>query len=75
MADVDPILALRELIRKRFIELATEMPQKYRRALKEILDQVVTQILNLQEEVEELRRRSAQPKKAAPIKKLTKAKR
>jgi hypothetical protein len=74
MADVDPILALRELIRKRFVELATEMPQKSRRALKEILDQVVTQVSNLQEEVEELRRRSAQPKKAAPAK-TAKAKR
>jgi polyhydroxyalkanoate synthesis regulator phasin len=74
MAVVDPILALRELMRKRFVELATEMPLKSRRALKEILDQVVTQVSNLQEEVEELRRRSAQPKKAAPPKK-TKAKR
>ena len=74
MADVDPIMALRELIRKRFVELAAEMPQKSRRALKEILDQVVTQVSSLQEEVEELRRRSAQPKKAASSK-ITKTKR
>ena len=68
MADVDPILALSELIRKRFIELATEMPQKSRRALKEILDQVVTQVSSLQKEVEVLRHQSAVPKKAAPSK-------
>jgi hypothetical protein len=68
MADVNPILALSELIRKRFIELATEMPQKSRRALKEILDQMVTQVSSLQEEVEGLRRQSAQPKKTAPSK-------
>jgi hypothetical protein len=68
MADVDPILALRELLRKRFVELATEMPLKSRHALKEIFDLVVTQISNLQEEVAELKHRPASPKKAAPSK-------
>lgn len=44
MAEVDPIQALRELTRKRFIELATEMQPKTRRALKELFDGVISQL-------------------------------
>ena len=48
MAEVDPIQALRDLTRKRFIELATEMQPKTRRALKELFDGVISQLEVLQ---------------------------
>jgi hypothetical protein len=66
MAAVDPIQALRDLIQKRFIELATEMPLKSRRALKEILDEVITQLAGLRDAVgDSQHRKSITPKKAS----------
>ncbi len=65
MANVDPIQALRELMQKRFVELATEMPLKSRRALKEILDEVVTQLAGLRDAMGDLQHRSVTPKKAS----------
>ena len=44
MAEVDPIQALKDLTRKRFVELATEMQPKTRRALKELFDGVISQL-------------------------------
>lgn len=52
MAEVDPIQALKDLTHKRFIELATEMQPKTRRALKELFDGVISQIAALRDAVE-----------------------
>ncbi len=49
MAEVDPIQALRDLTQKRFIELATEMQPKTRRALKELFDGVISQLAILRD--------------------------
>ena len=65
MANADPIQALRELMQKRFVELATEMPLKSRRILKEILDAVVTQLAELRDAVGVSQHPSSAPKKAS----------
>ena len=52
MAEVDSIQALRDLAHKRFIELATEMQPKTRRALKELFDGVISQLAVLRDAVE-----------------------
>jgi hypothetical protein len=65
MANADPIQALRELMQKRFVELATEMPLKSRRILKEILDEVVTQLAGLRDSVGVSQHPSSAPKKAS----------
>ncbi len=65
MANADPIQALRELMQKRFVELATEMPLKSRRILKEILDGVVTQLAELRDAAGDPQHRSNAPKKAS----------
>jgi hypothetical protein len=52
MAEVYPIQALKDLTRKRFIELATEMQPKTRRALKELFDGVISQLEVLRDTVE-----------------------
>ena len=43
MAEADPIQALRDLTRKRFIELATELKPKTRQALKSLVDGLIDQ--------------------------------
>ena len=53
MAEVDPIQALKDLTRKRFIELATEMQPKSRRALKELFDGVLSQLEALRDALED----------------------
>ena len=67
MAEVDPIQALRDLSRKRFIELATELKPKTRQALKSLFDGVIDQLAILQDAVSESR--TNQHPKAAPRKK------
>ncbi len=52
MAEPDAIQALRDLTQKRFIELATEMQPKTRRALKELFDGVIAQLAVLRDTVE-----------------------
>jgi hypothetical protein len=52
MAEIDPIQALKDLTRKRFIELATEMQPKTRRVLKELFDGVIAQLEALHQSVE-----------------------
>jgi hypothetical protein len=52
MAEIDPIQALKDLTRKRFIELATEMQPKTRRVLKELFDGVISQLEVLHQSVE-----------------------
>ncbi len=52
MAEADPIQALKGLTHKRFIELATEMQPKTRRALKELFDGVISQLEVLRDAVE-----------------------
>jgi len=52
MPEVDPIQALKDLTHKRFIELATEMQPKSRRALKELFDGVIAQLAVLRDAVE-----------------------
>lgn len=53
MAEVDPIQALRDLTHKRFVELATEMQPKSRRALKELFDGVISQLAALRDAAED----------------------
>ena len=55
MAEADPIQALRDLTRKRFAELATEMQPKSRRLLKELFDGVISQLALLRDAVEDLK--------------------
>ena len=52
MPELDPIQALKDLTHKRFIELATEMQPKSRRALKELFDGVIAQLAELRDTVE-----------------------
>jgi hypothetical protein len=68
MAEVDPIQALSDLIHKRLIEVATEMPLKSRRVLKEILDGIVMQLGELRTSVGELKGRLDHPSKGAKSK-------
>jgi hypothetical protein len=67
MAEVDPIQALRDLSRKRFIELATELKPKTRQALKSLFDGVIDQLALLKDAATE--RGANHPAKAAPRKK------
>ena len=63
MATTDPIQALRDLVQKRLVELATEMQPKSRRILKELFDGVITQLARLQDAVVELQYRLDHPSK------------
>jgi hypothetical protein len=67
MAVVDPIQALRDLSRKRFIELATELKPKTRQALKSLIDGVIDQLAALRDAVSE--HQANHPSTAAPSKK------
>jgi hypothetical protein len=57
MAEVDPIQALRDLTRKRFIELATELKPKTRQALKSLFDGVIEQLAVLRDGATEMQHR------------------
>ena len=57
MAEVDPIQALRDLSKKRFIELATELKPKTRQALKSLFDGVIAQLAVLRDAAEDMQHR------------------
>jgi len=57
MAEADPIQALRDLTRKRFIELATELKPKTRQALKSLVDGLIDQLAVLRDGAEEMQHR------------------
>ena len=57
MAEADSIQALRDLTRKRFIELATELKPKTRQALKSLFDGVIDQLAVLRDGAAQMQHR------------------
>jgi hypothetical protein len=61
MAEADSIQALRDLARKRFIELATELKPKTRQALKSLFDGVIDQLAVLRDDAAQMQHRLDHP--------------